>query len=443
MRSARFFGILAVLAVGTVAMAQPKENNLISRYALGMLSLQPHAQQSGMGGLSAAYRDATMLNTQNPASLAFLTTATFDVGLYAKASKVKLDGQTLSNYSGNLQHLSLGFITYNKSGDKFDRRKRQVQWGMGINVQPFTQVGYNVQTQYQLIGNDTANTSTSLVGTGGTYKFMWGNGVRYKGLALGVSAGYLYGNVNRETAVTFNGLSGNYGDLFVIDYAVRGFVWNAGAQYEFKLDKETYSDPENHGKYLVLGVFGNPKTNYGISSSRLYRRINVSLSETDTITSETDADYSTGTLASELSVGALYEDRDRDLRLGVNYGMQGWSKFVNPFEENPLKDAFSVSVGGELVPDKTAAGYFYAVRYRAGAYYNRTPYVLNGDQLNQFGLTLGLGLPANAKFYGSSFVNIGLDLGQLGSADYKENYVRLNLSFSLSDKTWFYKRRFE
>lgn len=79
--------------------------------------------------------------------------------------------------------------------------------------------------------------------------------------------------------------------------------------------------------------------------------------------------------------------------------------------------------------------------YRVGARFENTGLVLNNQTIEDFGMTFGLGFPVG----GLSKINIGVELGQLGTLDdglVKENYANIMLGFSLSD-IWFIKRKYD
>ena len=79
--------------------------------------------------------------------------------------------------------------------------------------------------------------------------------------------------------------------------------------------------------------------------------------------------------------------------------------------------------------------------YRVGTRFEKTGLVLNNQPIEDFGITFGLGLPVG----GLSKINIGVELGQLGTLNsglIKENYGNIMLGFSLSD-VWFIKRKYD
>lgn len=84
------------------------------------------------------------------------------------------------------------------------------------------------------------------------------------------------------------------------------------------------------------------------------------------------------------------------------------------------------------------------MRYRIGSYYRQDPRIVNGSNVNDIGVTLGLGLPVLLPRQQTSFVNIAVEAGILGDGTpVREQYARLTVGFTMNDNTWFYKRRFE
>ena len=68
--------------------------------------------------------------------------------------------------------------------------------------------------------------------------------------------------------------------------------------------------------------------------------------------------------------------------------------------------------------------------------------MLNDQQINDFGISFGVGLPV---YHSNSTINIGAEIGRKGTKQNNlivENYAKLNLSINLHD-FWFIKRRFD
>ena len=87
----------------------------------------------------------------------------------------------------------------------------------------------------------------------------------------------------------------------------------------------------------------------------------------------------------------------------------------------------SVRAGFEIVPNRNDIRYYLRrCAYRAGAYYDTSYYLFDGNVVNSFGITLGV------------------DLGQRGSLRnnmVRERYVSFAIGFNIHD-LWFQKPRY-
>jgi hypothetical protein len=97
----------------------------------------------------------------------------------------------------------------------------------------------------------------------------------------------------------------------------------------------------------------------------------------------------------------------------------------------------------EYTPNSTALrGYYNRVHYRLGGYYSNTYLRIHEKQLQDYGISFGVGLPF--KNTNSSF-NIGVVVGQRGTLTnnlIKENFSIVNFGLTLHD-FWFFKRKFD
>lgn len=87
------------------------------------------------------------------------------------------------------------------------------------------------------------------------------------------------------------------------------------------------------------------------------------------------------------------------------------------------------------------SSYFSRVVYRAGMRFENTGMVINGETINDFGISFGIGLPIG----GFSNANIGFDLGKRGTTNsglVQENYFNVRVGLSLNDR-WFVKSKYQ
>lgn len=447
----RFIFLLICFLCSGIVMAQdlntnirPKDNSPYSRFGLGDPLNQFFAAPTGMAGLSAAFNDPFHLNFQNPASFAHLQATAFELGMYAKYSNLKDQNTTEGVWSGNLNYLALGFPLVNKVNEALDRKRAPWQFGMGIGLIPYSLVGYDIEVQ--LADSEVGTTTNSLKGNGGTYRVMWSNAVRRKGLAVGVNLGYHFGKLVNSRRVGFDSLSFAYTTEFQDDISVGGLVWNVGLQYTH--DFKTINDEGElvpSGKRLIFGMYGNPSSGLNTHSSQFYFRDNRAYPDLDTIVFSQDL-LQEATLPPEFSIGLMYE-RINKIKLGVEYKTAQWSKYQNeakPDNGNELMDSWRIAAGLEFIPDIISYNnYFRRMRYRFGAFYQTDPRNLSGDQLNAYGLSIGFGFPLIMPRQQTSFINFAVEGGRFGLSDgLHETFIRMTLGFTLNDNSWFFKRKF-
>jgi hypothetical protein len=101
-----------------------------------------------------------------------------------------------------------------------------------------------------------------------------------------------------------------------------------------------------------------------------------------------------------------------------------------------------VSLGGEIVPNADNYGSYVArIRYRLGFYFDRTYLLLRGKQLNEYGVTIGFGLPLRGM---KTMMNIGGQFGSRGTVQgdlIRETYFKFVLGFSIYER-WFHKKKY-
>jgi len=447
-----FFGFVIILATALTAFAQPKDNSPYSRLGIGDLTDQFFAAQGGMGGLGAAFHDGYHMNIANPASLARLREAAFEVGLYSEYNVLTdATGQNeqLKTWNGNLRYLSLGFPLKNPINEVLDQKKKKVRWGMNFTLLPYSNVNYNIQNlTEQTIGDTLTSVNFLYQGSGGTYKVMWGNAVNIKNFSAGINLGYFFGKIENDKIATFPDLQFSNDNYFTDDFLVGGFTWNLGVQYDHVL--ATKEDSNIPTEFITIGLSGNSRNKYNLTRNRFWSTRNPAIGVLDTILSVSGSETTenTGYLPGEVAIGLMYTKVNKT-RLGIDFKYQSWSEYLNDLvaasdsgRENV--NVWRVGFGGEYIPDARSYNkYLKKVRYRFGAFYSQDPRSVQDDQLLKYGATVGFGLPVILPQGKKSFVNLAFEVGQIGLEDaLRRTYFKMNLGFTLNDNTWFFKRKF-
>jgi hypothetical protein len=436
------FGLSALVLWAQATAINPKINSPYSRYGLGNRVEQYFAAPAAMAGMSAAFHDPYHLNILNPASLASLQATAFEVGLDTRYTSLKSTEASEGVWSGNLRYLALGFPLINPINAALDQRNSPWRFGMAFALQPFTEVGYNVEVPSEQPG--LGLTTNYLKGSGGTYRLTWNNAASYKGLSGGFTFGYLFGQLSNNRRVEFDSLQGAYISEFLDKLNINGFFWRFGLQYTYDFKKTDASGVRKAtGQRIIIGAHGNSSSGFNTKSSRFAERYNFQYQSQDTILDGTIVEQK-GALPAALSVGIIYEKINK-LKLGAEIELQSWEQYFNESKpEAPLLNTWRASVGAEIIPNYLSYNnYFQRTRYRVGAFYGMDPRSINGVQLEEFGLTAGIGFPIVMTRQRISFINLALEAGRFGLSDtLQENYVKMTLGFTLNDNTWFFKRKF-
>jgi len=445
-RIVRITSLIALLFVlAQTADAQPKQNSPYSRYGLGDFQPQYFAHQAGMAGLAVGFHDPQHLNVINPASFAFLNTATYETGLYANYSHFESDQGSLNNWSGNLSYLALGFTLKSPINEALDKVQSPWKLGMGFSVTPYTLVGYNVEAVDTL--PDLGRVSNQFQGDGGTYKFNWSNAVRYKRTAIGLNLGWFFGRTSFNNSTVFTDSLPTFQNNFRTDVRANGFIWKLGVQHDWVLaySENNLTQPT---RWVTFGLTANSNHRVRLRSDQLLQRSrglfanNVFIGP-DTLLFEEGA-FQSLTLPAGIGLGVMLVELNR-YRFGLDYAFENWSAYENEVNPETLRNTHAISIGGEYTPDYASYNnYLKKVRLRAGAYYRQDPRVINGTQLNDIGVSVGFGFPVVLPRLQTSFVNTALEVGSFGAdTPIRETYFRFTVGFCLNDNTWFYKRRFE
>ena len=430
-----FFMTICVLSFaqdGTYGAYSP-----YSIYGVGDISKEGTAYNKSMGGVGIATRNRRFINYLNPAavtardSLAFMA----DFGISEKNTLYHQGDMKSAKNTFNIYDFILSFPIWRSSA-------------FMVGITPFSDVGYDfsrVETDKNIIGN-TGNITYSSYGKGSVYQAFIGAGATFwKRLSVGAEMIYYFGNIDKVTNMDYTNSSYrsvNSGH----DLTVRGVTGKFGLQYEQRLGGNVS---------MIVGATYRMKTNVkGYSTS--YRFANQS-SVSDTLSYRVDtlAQNNIG-FGDELGVGLSIKGGEQ-WSVEFNYLRSDWTKSgfesVGGFSSvssrpNTQNAVFSSTVsqsfrvGFELVPNRNDIRYYLKrCSYRAGFYYDKSYYKLNGENVNNMGITIGVTLPVFRWYNG---ISIGVDFGQRASTRnnmIREQYVMFNLGFNIHD-IWFQKTQY-
>ncbi len=437
----KFNGILAIsLSIITFSLsAQQNSVSPYSRLGLGDMRLPNYTRGQAMGGATLANYDALFINNTNPASYTALQLTTFELGMYGS-----FIDQEQANPDLKIENNTAGLSYFAFALPLTD------WWGSGVGLQPYSAKGYNISRTRT--GPDDIEITDAFSGNGGFNRLYWGNAFEVaKGLSLGIDASYLFGTLEESQTVIWDA---NRVYIAQFDERVRagGFKFNYGAQYNLELPKL---------QTLNMAVTFSNSSNLPIEIESYQYTLDPLRGPVDTAAQEVNERDGNYTLPSELAFGLYYGRKSRlsahhAWGVSANYTIYNGSEFRNQFGNAELRDAFIAQFGAHLTPALTwegaakRGGYLSHIEYRLGGFYERSPISVDGQGIDDYGMTFGMGLPVRQRGLAPGEVkvttlNLGMKLGRRGTLDnnlIRENYLSLFIGVTLNDK-WFidYKYR--
>jgi hypothetical protein len=419
----------AILFASASAGAQNTSSSPYSQFGLGDLKASLLPQNKGIGGLSNGFRKPgpySNINIANPASYSAIQLTTFDIGATTDFRQLSRTGISENSFNANLSHIAIGIPVSPKSA-------------MSFGILPFSQKGYQYKTSGEVGGSKLDYVYN---GDGGLSKAYVGYGLGLgKNLNIGVNASYIFGNIKENRSTEFPEDLGALNSRTQVGNNIYGFSFDYGLQYEANISK---------GKKLVIGYSGNAG-----------KQLN---SKTSTLSTRYIKDFAQGNESPAIDTTFFLEGESKKLKLPIthslgfavqktDYWLVGadvsyakWSDFRSGSENPGLNDTYGVAVGGQFTPDPSAVNsYFKLVEYRMGVKYDKTYVKINDSDINQVGLTLGLGLPLQSSRTTFYKINFAAELGKRGTLEnslIRERYLNLTLGFTMNDR-WFIKPKFD
>ncbi len=409
-------------------------NSPYSRYGLGDVNMSGNALNRGMGGLTSAYTDLQSVNFLNPASYSNIKWVTFDVGTEIESRTMRNAAETGKYTSGNF---SFNYVTLGLTISK----KHNV--GLVLGLRPATRINYQIQTAERPSFGDSM--LSLYEGQGGTYKAFVGLAKKWGGFSIGANFGYHFGqqDINTRRIITADSINTSYYKGNSATSTSLGNIFlEGGIQYQATLKKDMY---------LQIGGTYNLQNNLNGSRDVLRETFDYDANggtySIDTVYQATGQKGKI-TFPASYTAGIILQKANAWM-LGLQYDGAMWSKFSNYGQKEQLANSSLFRIGGQIIPDYTSQQVLKRISYRAGAYYGKDYVNIGGNQLPVYAVTLGAGIPIYHNNYALrqylTTINLGLEFGMRGNdkAALKENFFRLHVGFSLSDLSWFQKRRYD
>jgi hypothetical protein len=251
-----------------------------------------------------------------------------------------------------------------------------------------------------------------------------------------MNVSFLYGTTDRSRIIRYS--DDNFFDSRIVESTnVSDFRFELGVLWRHKLQN-------NSG--LNFGATCGLTTSANASRSVVWDNFKTNSFGVDVVKDTVlllDSEKGVIELPLSIGFGLQWHDAEHWIVL-TDFRMKDW-RGTKAFGESipQLNRSYRISAGAEYTNDSKASSYLRKIHYRAGFYHARTNILLRERHIDEYGLTIGCGLPLR-KAYQSQF-SFALEAGQRGttlSDLVQERFIRLVLGLTFNEG-WFQKRRYD
>ncbi|MFM8595776.1 MAG: hypothetical protein ACKOBN_01625 [Flavobacteriales bacterium] len=430
-----------------LAQAQSITAEPASFYGLGEKSSKGHGVFDALGKNTINVLDSGVLNHYNPASYNRLSKGStlYTLGLHSRQSWYQSGNVQQFNATPMVEEFTLGF-------------KIRKQMGLSFGLRPFSSRGYHI-TETIFTGLDSLRYQYKGSGAIQDLYLGYSFGIIEKPktkFAVGANASYLFGTLINERSSTLLTGASTAGGLERNSLIVRSSNFDFGTYFSQALGKK-------HS--ITLSAVYQPQTLLKADLLKeLYSTATINVpSSFDTITYSMLPFKATASQSWQAGFAyswklPSYKRQTRELHPLLQL-YASYAQFGQLIQNEPLITGFDqsnyskMSVGVQFQPEfkvlenLATLKAFEKLSYRAGYYQQTLPYLSNGQQYQERGITLGFGMPLLAQVSLSS-INVGITLGQrnVPSTDWSENFVGARVSFIMAPSNfekWFRKRQLD
>ena len=442
--------VIAAVMIPYASAAQTSSINAFSpytMYGIGEQNTPGTLPMRSMGGVGVAMRSSGVVNLLNPAafSAAPQKSFLFNFGLEGQNyyNSQKVDGMSKST----------AYNTFNFHDIAFQLPLAK-KLGLGFSLTPYSSVGYRTKYTHDYDPSDpvwgnVGRAQYVYQGEGDVTEVKLGVGWElFKNFSLGIAAQYYWGDIDRSFVMTPTPITGDgsYSSTVGTDnYSISSIKGQIGVQWNAIL---------NQKRALTLGAaydFGgdlNPTVTKNIYVGDLY---NSSV--------KGDTTHLALVLPRQLSVGAFYQTSK--WTMGVDYVYQDWRSGNSRLVEKSAagfdvayRNTNTVKLGVEYTPNKAdVRSALKRWSYRAGVRYGTYNQTFGGVDVNEYAVTLGVGIPLTVLggILGASSVDLGVEVGGRGSFKaineqvslVKQTYCKFSLGVTLFGDYWFVRPKYD
>jgi len=367
--------------------------------SLGTIQNQGSTAAFGRGGFEIAYFDTLSLNNSNYALWPYLTRTTINLNFGYNRLSTETGSQTTASTTGNYTggHLSMPLI--------------QGKLAMGVGLLPLIQnnqsISYN-RTGFEIDPIEQIKTTGNLSEANFIVSYALN-----KDLSFAAIASYNFGKITDRLSVEYNQVG--YGDILIYDYyRIYGSSFSLHSFYKIS---------ENIASGLRLKF----PAKLTMKTEQISRHINQFVEENREIT-----------FPFNVAAGFSYIFNDH-LIAGIDFDYQNWKSGykIDDVALPGFNDSYRISLGIENMPvGRRFVPYSQKMNYRGGLYFEQLNTKSNNNNVYEYGISAGLGLPIMTPF---NRIDLAVQYGKRGNLStnaVSENIFKINLSIT-AGSLWF------
>ena len=410
-------GILGLICTVTVAHAQ-NNTSPYSIIGIGDIEKSSFDRTTGMGHAGIALSSNRYFYQGNPASYSSLDEHFFYFETSTRFKSVSYAGTPITD------------ITQNQSTDLQFKKlalalKIKPRWAVSFGLLPFSTVNYSFAGKKTIQGSNLV-TDAYYKGSGSTNLAYIANSFTIsKNFSVGLQTSWLFGQIEETES-----LSDQITDSAVVtnrNISVGNPYLKLGLQYKGKLSSKWD---------LALGGTIANKTKVKANYSLLAKSGNTILIDDEYYKSNyfsLPINYTTG-------IAAIFKNA---YTFAVDYNYQGWKETNISGVGYTLVNSQLFSAGAEYSKKASYMNTTYEKYHlQAGVFYNNSYLRMSGEQLKDYGFTIGAGAELSRTGLSGLAIQGALEIGKRGTSDrglIRENYTQFNVTLSYRD-FWFSRK---
>jgi len=366
---------------------------------LGMFQNQYSATALGRGGTEMGFADSLGLNQVNFATWAFISRSSISLNLNYDGLTTETINHKVSSYDANFYG---GYLAMPILSNKL---------AMGIGINPVAL--NNQKLEIPNVGIDAE--ASEIIETKGNLseaKFIIAY-APHSQFAVAAVAMYNFGMIT---------------DRIMIEYKQTGFGdINIENQYQFT------------GTGFGMDLFYQPSEKIAAGMGIKFPfKYSMNTSQTSISNSSTADNFKRVTIPMQLRGGIIYQVADRWIT-AMDLQFSNWESGykIDAKTVTDMHNSFKLGAGAEYRPGKRRfIPYIDKMTFRGGLFYGQMNVTSNGKPVDEYGMSIGLGLPFSGIY---NRFDISFEIGKRGSIETNltsENFFRINFTLSTSE-LWF------